>query len=1164
MQQMMKCLMVFMFLLAVEFQKSKAIDVFYVLPDNLINVSFSPQPCHNYTLGQYLLINNGSLPQVTNVAYYFLSGKHEVPDNMVLTNLTNFSIIGDVSESSSPAVLVGCDHLYVLKISESHNVTIRNIRFERCYNPQLQLITIFTSLYISWCYSCVIENVTFMNFGIAGKNLIGRSYLNKIYVTHVTGQFCQGITLTYTDYDQFITNEYYFMMNKIYIKVIGNGSKCYNFNDYFNAGVQLIGSAHTKNTKIIVSNSTFYRLHGTAMYITSDCGLSRNTILIHNCTFDSITAITEPVVHVALFQHNNFISFNNCTFKRNYAEDSVVAILMKDVQAVFCRYHQNLGTQSSAYFRENHFKLNYGKLLYLKGLYNIQNLTLYIIGPSKIVHNAAQANHHKNLILIEKLTVYMYGPLIISHNSAEYYSILQLVSSKLLFYGVIIFKSNVCYQVISIDMEQPYIKVLEYANITFSNNKCNNKLIEVAIEDNELWYNYCLFQYITSSKTTAVTRLTQNNYAINIISASITQQEECSFLYYHLNPKCEWLPNAIFQHNDSEIINHQIIQIDQKHSNYHRICLCYENGSYNCSINILGPIYPGQVLQIGLCTPCDDNIFNLHAETRDTLPANFSCRISNQSEVWNKISKYTKLISYTIASEAHEICKLFLTMHSHKQPYAFEVFYVKLLSCPVGFTLQNGVCDCDPILTKYIDKCYINYSAVRRPANTWITAHTEANDTNYMICDCPMDYCLPHSFNINLLYPDQQCQFKRTGILCSQCQQLLSMVFGSSRCLKCTNTYILIIIIIIVAGIVLVILLYLLNLTVTKGTINGIILYANIISINDSIFLINNKVFAPLKVFISFTNLDLGIETCFYDGMDSYAKMWLQLFFPFYLIIIAVIIIIASRYSPRIFRLTSSRSLPVLATLFLLSYTGVLRTVLTVLFSYSTITHLPSGHQQIVWSIAASVSLFGLKFTVLFVVCLLLFLLLILFNFILLFSRYLSRFRIINQFKPLLDAFHGSYKDKHYNWVAVNIILRSWFFALYGFAAKLRLLIAATTLIIFADFHGYIRPNKSKVVNIQELLLLLNLTILYAVSYYCNGSVFSLVTNIMICLALVQFLTIVLYHFVAYTCKYNVVAALHTLRENAMRHFGNASLQEDDNVALFDIDEDDDNYDDEY
>ena len=98
-----------------------------------------------------------------------------------------------------------------------------------------------------------------------------------------------------------------------------------------------------------------------------------------------------------------------------------------------------------------------------------------------------------------------------------------------------------------------------------------------------------------------------------------------------------------------------------------------------------------------------------------------------------------------------------------------------------------------------------------------------------------MDYCLPYSTNVNLLYPDLQCQFKRTGMLCSQCQHPLSMIFGSSRCMKCTNIHILITIIVLVAGIVLVVLLYVLNLTVTNGTINGIIFYANIISINDSV-----------------------------------------------------------------------------------------------------------------------------------------------------------------------------------------------------------------------------------------------------------------------------------------------------------------------------------------
>ena len=463
--------------------------------------------------------------------------------------------------------------------------------------------------------------------------------------------------------------------------------------------------------------------------------------------------------------------------------------------------------------------------------------------------------------------------------------------------------------------------------------------------------------------------------------------------------------------------------------------------------------------------------------------------------------------------------------------------------CPIGFTLQSGICDCDPILSSYIDICYIDHSALRRPANTWITDHKEGNNTKYLISTCPMDYCLPHSSNINLLYSDSQCQFSRAGILCSQCQHHLSMVFGSSRCMECINVHVYITLIIMVAGIVLLTSLYLLNLTVTIGTINGLIFYANIVSINDSIFLANNNVFKPLRAFISFTNLDLGIETCFYNGMDSYAKMWLQLFFPFYLIIIAISIIIASRYSYRILRLTYTRSLPVLATLFLLSYTGVLRTVLTVLFSYSTITHIPSGHKQIVWSIDASLPLFGVKFTILFITCFALFLILIPFNFILLFTRSLLQFRVINHFKPLLDAFQGSYKDKYYNWIAINIILRSLLFAVYGFQAKLRLIITTMILVLLTGYHGYIRPNKNKLVNIQELLLLINLTIMYAVSYQYSDSIFSIVTNLMISLVCIQLFVIVLYHFFTYTCHCNIAMALHNGKQKLMQLCSKKHLQ---------------------
>ena len=95
---------------------------------------------------------------------------------------------------------------------------------------------------------------------------------------------------------------------------------------------------------------------------------------------------------------------------------------------------------------------------------------------------------------------------------------------------------------------------------------------------------------------------------------------------------------------------------------------------------------------------------------------------------------------------------------------ASDAFYVQLMPCPIGFTLQNGKCDCVP---PDIDTCYIDLSAIRRPANTWITARTLANNvTNYLISDCPMDYCLPYSTIVMLIYSILIYSVSLTGLEC--------------------------------------------------------------------------------------------------------------------------------------------------------------------------------------------------------------------------------------------------------------------------------------------------------------------------------------------------------------------------------------------------------------
>ena len=55
------------------------------------------------------------------------------------------------------------------------------------------------------------------------------------------------------------------------------------------------------------------------------------------------------------------------------------------------------------------------------------------------------------------------------------------------------------------------------------------------------------------------------------------------------------------------------------------------------------------------------------------------------------------------------------------------------------------------------------------------------------------------------------------------------------------------------------------------GTLSGLVFYANIVGVNHNIFL-PVKTNNPYSVFIAWLNLDFGIDTCFYNGMDTYTK----------------------------------------------------------------------------------------------------------------------------------------------------------------------------------------------------------------------------------------------------------------------------------------------------
>ena len=1170
-----------------------ATKIFYVVPDNSPNISCPANHCA--TISQYFM-DNSTQPVVTNVEYHLLPGEHYITTMTVLTNLQNFSLFGIIKKFKLPSITLVNTKFIILNsynititnvefrkvFSSNHNLqlaaciscTIENVVLTRCGLLGYNLIG------RSYLSSIVIR---------LAKSPYTEQDVDECY-------YNQGITLHNSDYSLFKENKsekldkkhittpstHTVMMQNI--SAYRDYSNCYTYNE----GIinVIIEPFQTEDSiEITISNSKFYHMTQKMLHIKDNSNTANCMILIINCTFENIYFPDDrynSVVEVEVPVFTMTLIFFKCEFRYNMCESLVSVTAYKtnfaahgDAMCTNITFNKcSFGSNSGTVFSLNNYnklKLNvsfiglnvvlhkswlskydkvilriYNMVVYIHGLVNMSNIlvsmytsnimhfhscTLFITGPITISKNTAM-----NIVSLYWCSALFQGPITISDNYVD--SIMFFEASDVTFDKKISFISNKSTKIISIESEYPYIEVMQHANITFTSNDYSLELItyESKIKYNNP-YPFCVFQYITKGNSSTVKpedyviKLNNNVQGVKLHELA----KRCMLEFVHFTSHCKWITTSVFLGHNPGLINQQIIQIEQvyKQINHHTF-ICFSNlkSDYDCGIDTLGPVYPGQGLQIKLFTPCSDSTSIVFAETHNELLPSTACKIAHQTELLYSINNYSRMITYTIVSDNTDMCELFLTVSPHLY-YVYEAFYVQLLSCPVGFTLQDGICDCDPLLPSDIDTCYIEQSVIRRPDTMWITAHVRSNDTTkYLTGNCPMDYCLPYSSNVQLTNPDTQCQFNRTGILCSQCQPPLSMIFGSSKCVDCTNLHILITILIIIAGVILVTLIYLLNLTVTNGTISGIIFYANIISINDAVFLMNDNVYKPLRVFISFINLDLGIETCFYNGMDSYAKMWLQLFFPSYLIIIAFSIIITSRYSTKILRLTYTRSLPTLATLFLLSYNGILRFVLTVLFSYSTITHIPSGHQQIVWSIDASVPLFGLKFTILFIACLILLLLLIPFNIILLFTRYLSWFRLINRFKPLLDAFQGSYKDKYYYWVGVHIVLRSIFYALYAFQLNLRLLLAVIVLVLFACYFGYIQPYKNRAVNVQELLLLANLTILHAGYKY---NIFPIIADVMISSAFIQFCTIVLYHFFVFTCHCNVVNILVMLKENLMK-----------------------------
>ena len=1143
----------------------------------------SAQPC--YTLTQ--INENPTRYFRHNTTVVLLPGTHTVDSTSetAIQDVSNIALVGSTGKVSRILCTVaGKSGFAFINIT---NLTISNIGIFDCGTPLLwkEIKWQFHSKWLFKNYNIInmeksaalyliqVSDVTILTLKISnsiGAGLLGINVLGNTSITN--SSFTKNIMNCYL---QFMDANVYPMHTVLHIEDTNfEWGKTYNFNPNA-AGLNIImaQSSYTIMVKIInittYGNKAVFHPYGNVLIRFDECNNYQIEITIQglNCTHSDNSKSEDKFLNkggIALggdasatdsncsyFQHP--IQISNSYFSHNVIAVSIWKTSGKLVIITNVTISQNGGD----YSKHSTFSVTDSNVL-LKNTTFSNNKISQFMDSTITFHNANFSNNKGVVGVLYTLSsdLTFQGNNTFIKNKGRTGGAIYLKNTTLIIEGSIEFLENEGYNGGAIAFHSDSIlKVGPQGRVTFTGNHALHQggaiYVYNAIDPSDVFIKRRLravssFPYITCfyqayNKDTITTGMApvvlENNTADNAGSAVFGGWVDIC------DGKWTYVDRLPFDNMFN--ITNNLTDLSQISSTPIIVCICF-NSTPNCAnTDVKISAYPGQTFDISAVAVgqrlgiVPTIIRSVVVPTQSTIPSTLETLQYSQN-----VGRICTQLSYTVrSSRKQEMIILSVDESLHRrnlhlqEPYSEKEFpdifiHLQLKRCPKGFIFDSSSCVCDPTLQKHEISCDINTQMIHRQRLFWIYAidSEEASSKslmgNVLVHEhCPFDYCKPYSLNLSLENPDEQCAFHRSGILCGTCQHNLSHILGSSNCKECSSLWLVLFIpAFIAAGIILVIFLMVLNLTVSTGAINGLIFYANIVRANQAIFFPHNANNSFLSWFIAWVNLDLGIETCFYSGLDAYAKTWLQFVFPVYIWLVVILIIVSSYYSIRASKLTSRNAVQVLATLFLLSYAKMLRLTITILSS--TTLEYPDGSVRRVWLYDGNVDYLKGKHVPLFMAALLVLLVLSLpYTALLLFIQCLqlkTKYRVlfwIGKFKPLFDAYTGPYKDKHRYWTGLLLLVRAALFMIFSVNVFgepainiLVVLLAVLLLLVKLAFNGGI--YKATYLNALEYSFLLNLGLLSSCTLYNQSADVDqkVFTYISTSIAFATFTAVVFYH----------------------------------------------------
>ena len=438
-----------------------------------------------------------------------------------------------------------------------------------------------------------------------------------------------------------------------------------------------------------------------------------------------------------------------------------------------------------------------------------------------------------------------------------------------------------------------------------------------------------------------------------------------------------------------------------------------------------------------------------------------------------------------------------LSQYPHKTDANISI---DLQSCPWGFQLSNGSCECanNNLYSKGYMECDLTTGSVQKLSTHWIGCYRKGSEnclkkvmvgmkTRYSDC------CQDKDMFVTAEDIDIQCKEGRTGLGCGSCLGNYSVVLGTDNCMKCSDHYLGLVPLYMLAVILLILFLTTFNVTITNGYLNCFIFYVNCIYINRKEFFTEFYRYEVTRLMITWLNLDLGIEVCLFNGMTMIQKTWLQLGYVFYMWTLHIIIIFLCRRSTRCTHLFGENVNKVLSTLILLSFVKTGR-ILLIIGSVNDLFVLDSAValDKKVWLMDPNIGYAEGKLFPLLIVAMFLLVVLLLLTLSLLFIQFLAKlsgwrcFRWVAKLYPFFETFTGPCTPKYAFWQGLMFTFQIFILISQGAKASpasgVTGLVALTLAILSSVFPKGVYKKRS--INLFQLSLLVNLAALSIVHYF--------------------------------------------------------------------------------